>query len=775
VNIKTTSTGNRKRNLDVGLFLSGLTLSIRSRWGFVLLLACFRLMGVMVIFVRFYLNETLIAFSLKAVFLTIGLLYAIATLVFSKKMIEDYDQPRYHTLLIFIDTMMIGCYIYITGYAATDIYLFFFLPLITASHFVERKKLLVIGNLIVFFYLGILFAMYYSEPTTDMIKDVIAPWFGKATFLMLGTLVFRAQRSLPSTNDRWIVSPAKTREKLEGLLSGIKSTIPYDTASLQLLYRDRLMIVACQGFPNSEDLYQIEFPADDPRYPNEEVIKTKKAKITSADKYKSFSDEHYYAKHIKSWLGVPLISSATDECFGMISFDSSDEASYTHLDSIQASLFAKRISSFLVEAALAPAALTLATNRENLLGSLKSWSTLLPSKTSKWDDDVQAAHELAEIGQKIFRTEDCAIFFLRHHFDSGKQEPVLHLISSTAIPQQHFEKREMKVTGRHGDGLTGLAVHRNRTLNYGSAKIKKSPYSARFTSHLRFMFSKSSRQVMISPLRDSRGNAVGAIKIENRMGVSSEREFFPVEKNLFEIYASTVSLILETIRQQNYIKRLDEDVHGLRTIIHSAAIDPLQTLQKRIEQLPACSDINSNLNEIVHVLEYVKMVIHRVLSDSVENLHLEKEGLIHAIHHYLKSLQMIMIPQIKDVCDRIEIRTQDIDEKEIPYQIQEIFFNIAREGILNIVRHSKIEQQEDGHGEILLANANGVFVLSIKDNGVGFLETEEIADQRRSFGIKDMKDQMKYKKHYSSLATVEVHSYPGEGTLVQAKWAPENN
>jgi hypothetical protein len=124
-------------------------------------------------------------------------MYAIATLVLSKKMIEKYERPLLHTLLISIDTLMIGCYVYITGYTATDIYLFFFLPLIAASHFVERRKLLLIGNFIVFFYLVILFVMSYSEPTTDIIKDVIVPWFGKATFLMLGTLVFRAQRSLP--------------------------------------------------------------------------------------------------------------------------------------------------------------------------------------------------------------------------------------------------------------------------------------------------------------------------------------------------------------------------------------------------------------------------------------------------------------------------------------------------------------------------------------------------------------------------------------------------
>jgi len=769
VNINTAGKGKRKARLNPELFLSGLSLSIRSRWGFNLLLAIFRLLGVLIIFVRFYLNETLEISSLKTIFLAIGMTYALATLALSKRFIESYDHPVFHILLISIDSLMIGLYIFISNYTATDIYLFFFLPLIAASHFIERKKLLLIGNIIVFFYLFILLFMFEAGNGKDIIKDIVAPWFGKATFLMLGTLVFRAQRSLPSKNELWVVSPVKTREKLEELVGEIKGIIPYDTASVQLLYRDRLMIVACCGFPNPEDLYQIEFPSNDTHYPNEEVIRKKKAKVTSAEKYPSFSDANYYASHIKNWMGVPLISTATDECLGMISFDSCSEVPYTWIEILQARLFAKQISSFLVEAALAPAALTLATNRENLLGSLKSWAALLPSKTSKWDDDMQAANELAEIGQKIFRTEDCSVFFLRHKLENGIEEPVLHLVASTAVPRHCFQKREIKVTGQQGDGLTGLVVHRNKTLNYGAAQIRRSPYRANFTYHLDFLFSKTSRQVMISPLRDSKGNAVGAIKIENRLGTSSEGEFFPVEKNLFEIYASTVCMILETIRQRNHIKRLDEDVHSLRGVVHHAAIVPIQGLQTRLNDFPDGSNVKSNLNEIKHTLEYVKMAIHGILSDSEENLYLEKEGLIRAVRNYLKSLQAI--PFFKDACDRIEIKTHSIRDDEIPYQVREIFFNVAKEGILNIVRHSRIEKREDGKGEICLSEADGVFIFSVRDNGIGFQGTEGDAD-KFSFGLKDIRKQMEYKKYHSKIAAVDVFSHPEQGTLIQAKWAP---
>ena len=178
----------------------------------------------------------------------------------------------------------------------------------------------------------------------------------------------------------------------------------------------------------------------------------------------------------------------------------------------------------------------------------------------------------------------------------------------------------------------------------------------------------------------------------------------------------------------------------------------------------------NKLQEVQHTLEYVKMSIHGVLADSVDNVYLEKEGLIHAVHHYLKSLRSI--PFLQEVCDCIKINAQNAREDEMPFQIQEIFFNVAKEGILNIVRHSKIESKKDGAAEISLARVEGSFVLTVEDNGVGFLETEDIARQRRSFGLNDIKKQMDLKKFYSQIASVDIKSIPGQGTMIQARWAP---
>lgn len=756
----------RKRKINFDLFFSNLGLSIRSRQGFDLLLAWARVIGILLVGFRLWR----IGFSASEVgsmiMLGVALVYSFSVFVLSQRLMRQFDKPSYHLTVVIIDTVIASYFIYKADYPNTDLFLFYFLPLAKAAHFFERRRLLLIGPLIIFVYFIVLFSRFADRPATDL----LFLWLARSSFLLAGAMILRAKRSLPKTDKSWVASPAEAKKKLEKLLRAVKTTLPYNTASIQLEYRDRLMIVACDGFSNPDEICQIEFPIDDENFPNYLIKKYRKVRVDAPENYKSFADKHYYAEHIKCWMGVPLISPSTGEFLGMISIDSSQPNAYNDLDVRQAGWFGVKVSGFLEEAALGPAALTLARNRENLLSSLKLWGDLLPNKTSKWDDDVQAAKELIAIGQKIFRTEDCSIFFLRHKLNNNREEPVLHLICSTAVPQNYFQEHEMKVTGMKGDGLTGLAVFRNKTLNYGAAKIKKSPYRANFTSHLNFLFSKRSRQVMIAPLRDSKGNAIGAIKIENKRGTSSEKEFFPVEKNLFEIYASMVSLILETIRQKNYINRLDEGIHGLRGIVHHAGVKPISELLEVARDLGSDLDTISKLEEIRHALEYVKMTIHGVLADSTDNIYLEKEGLLHSIYHYLKSLKAI--PFFKEVCDRIIIVDNNARDDEMPYQIQEIFFNVAKEGILNIVRHSRIEQKEGGFGKVSFQLKDGIFILTIQDNGVGFKPNNFAEKEKLSFGLGAIRRQMELKKYYSRVAVVEIESNPGFGTTVKAKWAP---
>jgi hypothetical protein len=389
----------------------------------------------------------------------------------------------------------------------------------------------------------------------------------------------------------------------------------------------------------------------------------------------------------------------------------------------------------------------------------------MPRKTSDWEDDSQAANFLANFGKDLFHVEDCSIYFLRHGLDEiGDRIRVLHLVASSTIPPEIFSKNESLVTGHHGDGLTGLAVHRNRTLNLGANQIKRSPYRGKFTDHLEYLFSKCSRQIMIVPLRDARGRAKGALKIENRMGRTSAQPFSPVEEHTFEIFAAMVSLLLETTRQRNFIERQMQSIHNLRGIMPHG-IAPLEDLLQDLKQ-PGRMNRNwyqNKLEEGLNPFVYSKSVLDSILAESGENLLLENEGLIPALYHFIDSLKSM--PMLKPSCDRITFQMEDTREY-LPFRVRVAFYNVAREAILNLVRHAGIDLQENGMGLVKFYADDTTYHLVIQDNGKGFDLAEKMS-QRHSFGLNDMLEfQKNVVTKLGRKADLVLSTEPGKGTHI---------
>jgi len=98
--------------------------------------------------------------------------------------------------------------------------------------------------------------------------------------------------------------------------------IKYDSASIQQLDQDNLVIIGSQGFANANDLLGIKFPLI-PKFPNTYVIMEKKPLSIPdiAQEYPHFQleTENYYSGFIHSWLGLPLVSK--DTLIGMIALD----------------------------------------------------------------------------------------------------------------------------------------------------------------------------------------------------------------------------------------------------------------------------------------------------------------------------------------------------------------------------------------------------------------------------------------------------------------------
>jgi hypothetical protein len=749
------------------LMLDSLLFEWRSRQGFMNLLSLFRIAGALAIWLRYQYYGT---DNWPQVF-PLWLLYllyscSIFLLLLFHRRLQVFSLPGHraiYALMIAIDVLIINFALHYTGDTNSEVYLFLLLPLITTAFYIPVSwAALLFSSVTVSSYF---MTLYWMNPVKPHLLEV---WAARAIILLLATWLFRVLVKFHHIHEERVTSPTNVRKQLEALLTDLRQSVDYDTISVQILYRNHLQIVCCLGFECPKDIYQIEFPSNDKKYPNHRVIKSGRSIIADPKKYPSFHESQYFADHIVTWMGVPLISPDTGECFGMISIDSKKPDAYSTWSKWKAGWFAARVSSFLVGAGLGPAALTQATKRENLLELLRQWSQLLPHKTANWEDDIQAARYLAQFGKELFHVEDCSISFLRHRLDEeGDRMRVLHLVASSTIPPEVFPKNESLVTGHHGDGLTGLAVHRNKTMNLGANQIKRSPYRGIFTDHLQYLFSKYSRQIMIVPLRDARGRARGAIKIENRMGRQSDNPFTPVEEHVLEIYAVMVGLILENTRQRNFIERQMQSIHSLRGIMPHG-IGPLEELlqaatQKEVDPAVYQKKLDAALNPLI----YSKTILDSILAESGETLLLENEGFIPALHNYLESLRRM--PIFKPACERLILQIDDLRET-LPFRVRVAFYNVAREALLNLVRHAGIESQPQGMGVIKFYREDDTYHFVIQDNGVGFDQAEKLL-HRQSFGLNDMLEfQKNVVRKLCQDADLVLQTAPGQGTRIHL-WA----
>jgi PAS domain S-box-containing protein len=109
---------------------------------------------------------------------------------------------------------------------------------------------------------------------------------------------------------------------IELILDQLARVLKYDSAAIQLLRDGYLEIVGGRGWPSESAVLGLRFPIPG-NNPNTIVIQERRPLILdkTTDTFKSFLEEPH--RHIRSWLGVPLI--AHGEVIGMLSVDSVED------------------------------------------------------------------------------------------------------------------------------------------------------------------------------------------------------------------------------------------------------------------------------------------------------------------------------------------------------------------------------------------------------------------------------------------------------------------
>ena len=141
---------------------------------------------------------------------------------------------------------------------------------------------------------------------------------------------------------------------LQHILNELGKVVAYDSTSIHLVDGNRLKIIACRGFDEPDEVTNITFSLDDPKFPNYRVLANKAPCIVNDVRfsYPHFMDEarQYHSGRIRSWLGVPLIH--RDRVIGMISIDSETPDYYTKDSASLALTFANQVAIAIVNARL---------------------------------------------------------------------------------------------------------------------------------------------------------------------------------------------------------------------------------------------------------------------------------------------------------------------------------------------------------------------------------------------------------------------------------------
>jgi PAS domain S-box-containing protein len=247
-------------------------------------------------------------------------------------------------------------------------------------------------------------------------------------------------------------------EVLALILQQLRQVIPYDSASVQQLWGERLEIIACQGFEEPDKVVGVVFPLD-VKFPNYNVVTTK-APLAIEDivqDYPHFKDEAaaYKSGRIRSWLGVPLM--VKDRVKGMIAIDRAEVRPYTDEESQLAGAFAN-------QAAIAIENAQLYQETVRRLREAEAVGAVTTTLTRSLDLD-QVLQSIVDSAIRLVSASTGGVIHLVDEA-TGKLMPWTALAPEISVQEKYLE---MSI----GKGIAGLAVQEKRPINVPN--VEKDP------------------------------------------------------------------------------------------------------------------------------------------------------------------------------------------------------------------------------------------------------------------------------------------------------------
>jgi PAS domain S-box-containing protein len=242
-----------------------------------------------------------------------------------------------------------------------------------------------------------------------------------------------------------ISTSLELNQVLRAILTSLAQVVPYDSSSVFLLEGDHLRITITQGIPNSDNLINKVFSADDPLF--KEVQNTLQPLILQDAQ----DDPRFHrwggTAHVHGWMAVPLI--ARGQVMGLITLDSCQEAAYDGEEASLAQAFANQAAVAIQNARLfEESQRSLDELNRAYESTIEGWSRALDLRDRETEGHTRRVMEITlSMAQALAFSEEELV-----HIRRGA---LLHDIGKMGIPDRILLKPgvltddEMEIMRRH--------------------------------------------------------------------------------------------------------------------------------------------------------------------------------------------------------------------------------------------------------------------------------------------------------------------------------------
>jgi len=503
-----------------------------------------------------------------------------------------------------------------------------------------------------------------------------------------------------------------------------------------------LKVVACRGFEHRKRVIGITFPVSDPKFPNFRVLNEKHALLLDdvRQSYPHFYQEaeKFSSGHIRSWMGIPLLH--RNKVIGMLSIDHKIPGFYTEEMKSLAIPFANHVAIAIANAHL----YEKSAQQAKMLSRLVKVSSGLIRHTELKDLMRYCAQQATE----IFRVEDCSLYL------KNEEHNTIDLVYSSRIPPHLWGKRTSPL---EGGGLTAYVARTGKTLNFGRDEYKNHKawggnFGTPFLEHLQYLPSRESHSLLIGRLKDSLGQNVGVLKLENRIGAWKGRRFSKFEVDMHHTLASQIGIAVERARlfqqldteaRKEARTALGHDLHEINSFVHGALVLRLAIIKEKFER-NYITQVRQELENIQKAAQTVHSLLRWIHNDLRGDNILEEKGLLPALEHIAGLLG-------------ISVGINVIGNAVLPIDVEYALHKIGVEALANTAKHGG----KDIRVFIGLYGNSTSYTFEVKDNGSGFDE-DLIFHRPYNMGFEGMR-----RWADTIRAKLEISSQPDQGTIIQ--------